>query len=149
MLKSSQTFATVPSHSTFLPALEACSEDVEAITQCFLTHVGSTALSCVSYVQSHFLDLQKTKFSIYMQYCKNKPTSDSARAEHDVFFRQRQTALGHKLNIEDFLIAPVQRFTKYQLLLRVRLFQSRPSLAHSCMHTCTCTGPPQGYSKGK
>ena len=54
-----------------------------------------------------------------MPYCKNKPTSDAARSEHELFFRQRQTALGHKLNIEDLLIAPVQRFTKYQLLLQV------------------------------
>ena len=54
-----------------------------------------------------------------MPYCKNKPTSDTARSEHELFFRQRQTALGHKLNIEDLLIAPVQRFTKYQLLLQV------------------------------
>jgi hypothetical protein len=53
-----------------------------------------------------------------MQYCKNKPTSDAARAEHDSFFRQRQSMLGQKLNIEDLLIAPVQRFTKYQLLLQ-------------------------------
>ena len=56
---------------------------------------------------------------VYMQYCKNKPTSDAARAEHESFFRQRQTSLGHKLGIEDLLITPVQRFTKYQLLLQV------------------------------
>ena len=54
-----------------------------------------------------------------MQYCKNKPTSDIARAEHEAFFRRRQTDLGQKLNIDDLLITPVQRFTKYQLLLQV------------------------------
>lgn len=54
-----------------------------------------------------------------MQYCRNKPTSDAARAEHESFFRQRQATLGQKLNIEDLLIAPVQRFTKYQLFLQV------------------------------
>ena len=54
-----------------------------------------------------------------MQYCKNKPTSDAARAEHESFFRERQAELGQKLSIEDLLITPVQRFTKYQLLLQV------------------------------
>jgi hypothetical protein len=86
-------------NKTFLPALEACKEDdITAVMQCFLTH--------------------KSRFIVYMQYCKNKPTSDAARAEHDSFFRQRQSMLGQKLNIEDLLIAPVQRFTKYQLLLQ-------------------------------
>lgn len=68
--------------------------------------------------------MQKDRFKAYMQYCKNKPTSDSARTEHDAFFRQRQSVLGQKLNIEDLLIAPVQRFTKYQLLLQVDLIQA-------------------------
>lgn len=67
--------------------------------------------------------MQKGQFKAYMQYCKNKPTSDAARTEHDAFFRQRQCVLGQKLNIEDLLIAPVQRFTKYQLLLQVELMQ--------------------------
>ena len=57
---------------------------------------------------------------VYIPYCKNKPTSDKTRAEHDKFFLQRQAELGHRLGIDDLLIAPVQRFTKYQLLLRVR-----------------------------
>ena len=56
---------------------------------------------------------------MYIQYCKNKPTSDAAKAEHESFFRQRQSVLGQKLSIEDLLITPVQRFTKYQLLLQV------------------------------
>lgn len=63
-----------------------------------------------------------------MQYCKNKPTSDAARAEHETFFRQRQSTLGHKLNIEDLLITPVQRFTKYQLLLQVTLLVSMTTI---------------------
>ena len=62
---------------------------------------------------------------IYIPYCKNKPTSDKARAEHDKFFLQRQSELGHRLGIDDLLIAPVQRFTKYQLLLRVSLGKYR------------------------
>ena len=53
-----------------------------------------------------------------MAYCKNKPVSDSTRVEYDSFFSQRQSALGQKLNIEDLLIAPVQRLPRYQLLIR-------------------------------
>ena len=56
---------------------------------------------------------------MYLSYCKNKPSSDGARVEHDKYFTSRQNELGHKLNIEDLLIAPVQRLPKYQLLIRV------------------------------
>ena len=63
-----------------------------------------------------------------MQYCKNKPTSDAARAEHETFFRERQAELGQKLSIEDLLITPVQRFTKYQLLLQVWLKEPYDSM---------------------
>lgn len=56
---------------------------------------------------------------MYLAYCKNKPTSDGVRVEHDKYFTYRQNELGHKLNIEDLLIAPVQRLPKYQLLIKV------------------------------
>ena len=110
----------------FLPALEKSKEDVVAITQCFLTHVTSPLPAC-SAAQLAFTSpslppsLQRSSFNVYMQYCKNKPTSDTARADHEMFFRQRQATLGQRLSIDDLLIAPVQRFTKYQLLLRVKL----------------------------
>ena len=57
---------------------------------------------------------------MYLPFCKNKPASDGARVEHDKFFASRQNELGHKLSIEDLLIAPVQRLPKYQLLIKVR-----------------------------
>lgn len=63
--------------------------------------------------------MQSSEFSVYVTYCKNKPTSDHARSEYEVFFSRRQSELGQKLNIEDLLIAPVQRLPKYQLLIRV------------------------------
>ena len=62
---------------------------------------------------------QSSDFGPYVTYCKNKPTSDHARAEYEAFFTRRQSELGQKLNIEDLLIAPVQRLPKYQLLIRV------------------------------
>lgn len=63
--------------------------------------------------------MQSSEFGVYVAYCKNKPASDNARSEYEVFFLRRQSELGQKLNIEDLLIAPVQRLPKYQLLIRV------------------------------
>ena len=63
--------------------------------------------------------------SKYVAYCKNKPVSDSTRLEYEVFFTSRQTELGQKLNIEDLLIAPVQRLPRYQLLIRDLLKDTR------------------------
>lgn len=56
---------------------------------------------------------------MYLPYCKSKPTSDAVRLEYEGYFRAQQLALKQKLSLEDLLIAPVQRFTKYQLLIRV------------------------------
>ena len=60
-----------------------------------------------------------------MAYCKNKPVSDSTRLEYDDFFTSRQLELKQKLNIEDLLIAPVQRLPRYQLLIRDLLKDTR------------------------
>lgn len=51
--------------------------------------------------------------------------SDSARLEYEDFFSARQSELKHKLNIEDLLIAPVQRLPRYQLLIRDLLKDTR------------------------
>ncbi|KAK6165753.1 hypothetical protein SNE40_022615 [Patella caerulea] len=59
------------------------------------------------------------KFSIYVTYCKNKPESNSLLVESaGSFFEEMQKK--HKLNepLASFLIKPVQRITKYQLLLK-------------------------------
>ena len=39
---------------------------------------------------------------------------------YDSYFQERQASLGQKLSIEDLLIAPIHRLTKYQLLIKVR-----------------------------
>ena len=89
--------------------------------------VASTITTCFSPVSSPFHCsplpafslLQKLEFHVYLSYCKNKPTSDGARAGHENYFTQRRQSLNQKLDIEDLLIAPVQRLPKYQLLIRV------------------------------
>ncbi|XP_048253877.1 triple functional domain protein-like isoform X2 [Haliotis rufescens] len=59
------------------------------------------------------------KFSIYVTYCKNKPDSNALLVDQaGNFFEEMQSK--HKLNdpVASFLIKPVQRITKYQLLLK-------------------------------
>ncbi|XP_017782251.1 PREDICTED: triple functional domain protein-like isoform X2 [Nicrophorus vespilloides] len=59
------------------------------------------------------------KLYIYVVYCKNKPMSEFIVSEHlDTYFEELRSLLGHKLQICDLLIKPIQRITKYQLLLK-------------------------------
>lgn len=56
---------------------------------------------------------------MYVVYCKNKPMSEHIVSEHiETYFEELRIKLGHKLQICDLLIKPVQRIMKYQLLLR-------------------------------
>ncbi|EDO37558.1 predicted protein [Nematostella vectensis] len=58
---------------------------------------------------------------LYTVYCRNKPKSDSLVMTYkDTFFQECRHRLGHRLQITDYLIKPVQRITKYQLLLRAK-----------------------------
>ena len=57
---------------------------------------------------------------LYSEYCRNKPKSDVLVQKHaDTFFQGCKDKLGHRLQLPDYLIKPVQRLTKYQLLLKV------------------------------
>ncbi|XP_065162622.1 triple functional domain protein isoform X5 [Atheta coriaria] len=59
------------------------------------------------------------KLHMYVVYCKNKPVSEFIVSEHlDTYFEELRIHLGHKLQICDLLIKPVQRIMKYQLLLK-------------------------------
>lgn len=56
---------------------------------------------------------------MYVVYCQNKPVSEFIVSEHlDTYFDELRQKLGHKLQLCDLLIKPVQRIMKYQLLLR-------------------------------
>ncbi|XP_033637412.1 guanine nucleotide exchange factor DBS-like isoform X5 [Asterias rubens] len=62
--------------------------------------------------------------SLYSTYCQNKPRSEILRREcgnDNPFFQECQRLLGHKLPLSAYLLKPVQRITKYQLLLREML----------------------------
>ncbi|XP_054722102.1 triple functional domain protein-like isoform X2 [Uloborus diversus] len=59
------------------------------------------------------------RLNMYVVYCQNKPKSEYIVSEYlDTFFEEARQKLGHKLQIPDLLIKPVQRIMKYQLLLK-------------------------------
>lgn len=56
---------------------------------------------------------------MYIVYCQNKSKSEYLVSEYlDSYFEEVRQQLGHKLQLPDLLIKPVQRIMKYQLLLK-------------------------------
>uniref|UniRef100_A0A7N5ZQB9 Mcf.2 cell line derived transforming sequence-like a n=1 Tax=Anabas testudineus TaxID=64144 RepID=A0A7N5ZQB9_ANATE len=93
---------------TFLKELEAYTDCPELVGRCFLERVS--------------IDLQ-----IYEAYCQNKPRSESLwrQCSDCAFFQECQKKLEHKLGLDSYLLKPVQRITKYQLLLKELLKYSK------------------------
>ncbi|KAG8452119.1 hypothetical protein GDO86_004059 [Hymenochirus boettgeri] len=91
----------------FLRELEKYIEYPELVGRCFLERMED--------------------FQIYEKYCQNKPRSESLwRQCSDVaFFQECQRKLDHKLSLDSYLLKPVQRITKYQLLLKEMLKYSK------------------------
>lgn len=59
------------------------------------------------------------KLQIYIIYCKNKHVSEYIVSEYlETYFEELRQKLGHKLQLCDLLIKPVQRIMKYQLMLK-------------------------------
>ena len=57
---------------------------------------------------------------MYVIYCQNKPLSEYLIHKHkQPFFVELDAEIGTKLHLSDYLIKPVQRIMKYQLLLKV------------------------------
>uniref|UniRef100_A0A8C2KJS6 MCF.2 cell line derived transforming sequence a n=1 Tax=Cyprinus carpio TaxID=7962 RepID=A0A8C2KJS6_CYPCA len=103
--KSDVLFGNLPDiynfhSSVFLQDLESCLESPEAVGACFLE--------------------RKDHFHLYECYCQNKPRSDSLWRQFSdcPFFQMCQKKLEHKLALDSYLLKPVQRLTKYQLLLK-------------------------------
>ncbi|CAG0896216.1 unnamed protein product [Darwinula stevensoni] len=72
-----------------------------------------------------FFDKKETFLTLYVRYCQNKPLSEElwgkvggVGAGANPFFSHCQKQLGHKLPLGAYLLKPVQRITKYQLLLK-------------------------------
>ncbi|GIY64480.1 guanine nucleotide exchange factor DBS [Caerostris extrusa] len=68
-----------------------------------------------------FLSMRDAFHKLYTTYCLNKPKSEALRrqcGDDNMFFKECQKNLGHKLPLGAYLLKPVQRITKYQLLLK-------------------------------
>lgn len=62
---------------------------------------------------------QAQKFDMYVEYCKNKPESNALLVQHGgTFFEEMRKKHQAEHPIAAYLIKPVQRITKYQLLLK-------------------------------
>ncbi|XP_078472736.1 guanine nucleotide exchange factor DBS-like [Lampetra planeri] len=96
-------------NSVFLRELEAYVDQPELIGRCFLQ--------------------RKEDFQIYEKYCQNKPRSEAVWRQFAdaAFFQECQRRLDHKLALDSYLLKPVQRITKYQLLLKEMLKCSKNS----------------------
>ncbi|XP_029355022.1 uncharacterized protein plekhg4 isoform X2 [Echeneis naucrates] len=82
----------------FLRELEACWRHPLRVPHCFIRH--------------------QEQFGLYALYSKNKPKSDALLANHgNAFFRRKQAELGDKMDLSSYLLKPVQRMSKYALLL--------------------------------
>ncbi|XP_048363555.1 triple functional domain protein isoform X3 [Sphaerodactylus townsendi] len=83
----------------FLGELEKCLDDPEKLGSLFVKH--------------------ERRLHMYIVYCQNKPKSEHIVSEYiDTFFEDLKQRLGHRLQLTDLLIKPVQRIMKYQLLLK-------------------------------
>ncbi|KAJ8288126.1 hypothetical protein COCON_G00007850 [Conger conger] len=92
----------------FLKELESSAHSPLSISSCFLRH--------------------EDQFGMYALYSKNKPQSDSLLASHgNDFFKNKQVELGDKMDLASYLLKPIQRMSKYALLLK--------DLIKECGHT--------------
>uniref|UniRef100_S4R977 Trio Rho guanine nucleotide exchange factor n=1 Tax=Petromyzon marinus TaxID=7757 RepID=S4R977_PETMA len=86
-------------NNIFLKELEKYEQLPEDVGHCFVTWAD--------------------KFQMYVSYCKNKPDSTQLIMDHaGTFFDEIQQRHGLANTISSYLIKPVQRITKYQLLLK-------------------------------
>uniref|UniRef100_A0A4W4F9B2 MCF.2 cell line derived transforming sequence b n=1 Tax=Electrophorus electricus TaxID=8005 RepID=A0A4W4F9B2_ELEEL len=93
----------------FVQDLESCVESPERVGACFLE--------------------RKENFQVYERYCQNKPRSEALwrQCSESRFFQECKQKLDHKLGLDSYLLKPVQRLTKYQLLLKELLKHSTES----------------------
>ncbi|XP_051998642.1 guanine nucleotide exchange factor DBS-like [Xyrauchen texanus] len=91
----------------FLKELENYTDCPELVGCCFLDWMG--------------------ELQIYEKYCHNKPRSESLWRQclDCPFFQECQKKLEHKLGLDSYLLKPVQRITKYQLLLKEMIKYSK------------------------
>uniref|UniRef100_A0A8C7B301 Pleckstrin homology and RhoGEF domain containing G4 n=1 Tax=Neovison vison TaxID=452646 RepID=A0A8C7B301_NEOVI len=83
----------------FLRELEACTQHPSRVAYAFLRH--------------------RVQFGMYALYSKNKPRSDALMTSFGhTFFKDKQQMLGDHLDLASYLLKPIQRMSKYALLLQ-------------------------------
>ncbi|XP_039744909.1 puratrophin-1 [Pteropus medius] len=83
----------------FLRELEACTRHPPRVAYAFLRH--------------------RVQFGMYALYSKNKPRSDALMTSYGhAFFKDKQQVLGDHLDLASYLLKPIQRMSKYALLLQ-------------------------------
>ncbi|XP_007452131.1 PREDICTED: proto-oncogene DBL isoform X3 [Lipotes vexillifer] len=94
-------------NNIFTSSLENCVVAPERVGPCFLE--------------------RKDDFQMYAKYCQNKPRSEAIWKKYSecAFFQECQRKLKHRLGLDSYLLKPVQRITKYQLLLKELLKYSK------------------------
>nr|XP_058905899.1 proto-oncogene DBL isoform X1 [Kogia breviceps] len=94
-------------NNIFMSSLENCVVAPERVGPCFLE--------------------RKDDFQMYAKYCQNKPRSEAIWKKYSecAFFQECQRKLKHRLGLDSYLLKPVQRITKYQLLLKELLKYSK------------------------
>uniref|UniRef100_A0A8C1Q9S6 MCF.2 cell line derived transforming sequence b n=1 Tax=Cyprinus carpio TaxID=7962 RepID=A0A8C1Q9S6_CYPCA len=112
--KKEELFGNLPEiykfHSRiFMQDLQSCFETPERVGERFLE--------------------RKENFQVYECYCQNKPRSDALwrQCSDSAFIQECKKKLDHKLGLDSYLLKPVQRLTKYQLLLKELLKHSSNS----------------------
>uniref|UniRef100_A0A0K0DUC4 DH domain-containing protein n=1 Tax=Strongyloides stercoralis TaxID=6248 RepID=A0A0K0DUC4_STRER len=89
-------------NNVFLSALMSANNDIPTICRLFISE------------RNHLL-------SLYRPYCQNKSQSETFRREYvegKKFFNDCQRRAKHLLPLSAYLLKPIQRITKYQLLLK-------------------------------
>lgn len=59
----------------------------------------------------------EAELCLYVAYCQNKAASDQIYHEFSAYFEECSAAVKDRQKLPDYLILPVQRITKYGLLL--------------------------------
>ncbi|KOX71191.1 Guanine nucleotide exchange factor DBS [Melipona quadrifasciata] len=87
-------------------------------------------------------ELREVFFRLYSYYCQNIPRSERLREQiqnEPQFLTTCQQRLGHKLPLAAYLLKPVQRITKYQLLLKDLLkYSDEPSCCTELQEALDC-----------
>ncbi|XP_036946668.1 kalirin-like isoform X1 [Acanthopagrus latus] len=82
----------------FLVELDRCVQNHDLLADLFIRH--------------------ERRLHMYVVYCQNKPRSEFIVIEYENFFEEIQHEISCRMSISDYLIKPIQRITKYQLLLK-------------------------------